>query len=204
MKSMIKKLPGHILFPSNRGERIYQLPFFKNEKLPKEYQRWQTTVDRLLHGVDCDGEMYLMVDQGKIRKGDCQRRPGVHVDGHWDKTLSMHHPGHRLTARGWDTGGGSGWNNFDDTRGGIILASDVLGSKAYLGEFEGKIKDGGDCSEISTEGLSQLLLQPYVGYLGNVTLLHESIPVDRDCKRTLVRITLPEDFEFPVEQRRAA
>ena len=73
----------------------------------------------------------------------------------------------------------------------IILASDVQASKAYIGEWGGEIKEGGDCSHLDVSYLKAVDLKPNTVYAGNVTMLHESTPVLVDSFRTLVRLSVP-------------
>lgn len=47
---------------------------------------------------------------------------------------------------------------------------------------------------IDTSHMKEVQLQANRIYVGNVNMLHESMPVAQDCSRTLVRITLPETF----------
>jgi hypothetical protein len=73
---------------------------------------------------------------------------------------------------------------------GIILASSVSAAMGYTGEFEGVIGDGGDCSHIDISGLSAFRMMSNQVYAGNVCCLHESIPVEQDCLRSLVRLNV--------------
>lgn len=74
---------------------------------------------------------------------------------------------------------------------GLILASNVCASRGFTGEFEGIIGDGGDCSHIDLSGLIEFKLNAGQVYAGNVTALHESIPVEADAYRQLVRLNVP-------------
>jgi hypothetical protein len=188
---MISKIVqiGNVSFPSFNEERLYQIPFKKNIPLPEELSHWQPTVDSMLVGVDTDEEMYLMVDQGTVEKGTTQRREGVHIDGNWE--ITGHSTGHRVMA--WDTGGGR-WSTKNLTTGGIILASNINGTKAYEGEVAGIVGEGGDCSHLDLRGLHTVEMQSNVAYLGNVTMLHEAVPAPQAHNRTLVRITLPASY----------
>jgi len=72
----------------------------------------------------------------------------------------------------------------------IILASDLRGCVGYVGEFEGPIGQGGDCSHVDLSTLTGHTLVPDRVYAGNVTFLHESVPIVAG-PRTLVRINVP-------------
>ena len=73
----------------------------------------------------------------------------------------------------------------------IILASTHRACRGFIGEFEGPIKDGGDCEHIDISHMHRLSMDPHVAYVGNVTALHESIPVAQDCYHQLVRLNVP-------------
>lgn len=167
-------------------------PFTKADGLPKDLSHWQETVDQMLYGIDAPGPIYIMIDQSEVRAGDPQRRPGVHIDGYWNPGINAHggsHRGHRIEASSWDTSGHIIKPSAE--KEAIILASDVSACRALHGEFNGEIGDGGDCSGLDLRGLVDIRMQPYTTYAGNVTMLHESLPVEQDCRRTLVRLNVP-------------
>lgn len=201
---------GSVRFPAFNKERHYMRPFTQAEGLPKDLRHWQTTVDQMLLGVDAPGPIYIMIDQSEVRAGAAQRRPGVHIDGYWNPGLSAHDSGGHVTkATGshrpepvhlsspraaWDTSPPR-WNTAH-LKGqwpaeAIILASDVQACRALVGAWDGVIGDGGDCSHLALAGLESITMQPNVAYAGNVTMLHESLPVAQDCRRTLVRLNVP-------------
>lgn len=186
MQSIVQQRGG-VTFPEFTGERVYMQKFFKKEGLPKYMERWQSTVDAMLDGIDTDKPIYIMVDQGEVRKGLSHRRPGVHIDGYWCEHLM----GHRGHVGSWDIGEGR-WNQCDfSTPEALILASDYSSAKAYMGEFEGECGEGGDFSHLDLSGLKCVNMEAGIVYAGNVTMLHESLPVYKDVKRTLVRLNVP-------------
>jgi len=182
MKSELKER-GQVTFPEHTGERIYMVPFTKAQGLPKEYARWQPTVDAMLADIHTDGPIYLMVDQGEVSPNKSHRRPRPHIDGNWIPEKNCH-----------STGSGSGGHKtkrgslYDEA---VILASDVSASCAYVGEFNGEFGEGGDCSHLDLSGLNRVQLQAGRAYSGNVTMIHESLPVNFTAKRTLVRLNVP-------------
>lgn len=197
--SSVKEL-NPVSFPDFTGERIYMHKFYKDTGLPSHLSRWQQTVDDMLLNVDTDKPIFLMVDQGIVKPNTSHRRPGPHIDGYWIEELQAHggSGGHRfnsddteiLTAKNgrWDTGG---WRtvNLSEPES-IILASDVAGCKAYVGDWNGPIGEGGDCSDISFSDLSEFTMQANSAYMGNVSFIHESIPLPIETRRTLVRLNL--------------
>lgn len=89
-------------------------------------------------------------------------------------------------------GNGPGWV-FDeqDRPEAIILASDLSASRALLGEWEGFICPGGDVSHLDLSHMQSVILDAHTAYAGNVTFVHESLPVLQDCYRTVVRLNVP-------------
>lgn len=192
MQSIIKER-SPVTFPRFIGERVYMRPFFQSEDLPSDLLRWQLTVDAMLDGVATDGPIYLMIDQGAVGAGIPHRRPGVHIDGYWEPN-----------AKGdWNDQGGR-WNDIGAhsipgehiaegslMEEAILLASTVAGCQGYVGSWHGLVGKGGDCSHIDLTGLTKVKFKPNQCYAGNVTALHESLPVPHDCLRTLVRLNVP-------------
>lgn len=210
MKSIVKEI-GTVTFPVHTMERAYMREFRKETGVPNDLKRWQPTIDQILAEVDTDGPIYLMIDQGFVKANQSHRRPGIHIDGYWIPELQTHSGGgghiHNTSGR-WDTPSpswihaknrgywdGDYWNTnpkaLDWPDEAIILASDVQASKAYVGEWNGEIKEGGDCSHLDVSHLKAVDLKPNIVYAGNVTMLHESTPVLVDSLRTLVRLSVP-------------
>ena len=75
-----------------------------------------------------------------------------------------------------------------------MLVSSVAGCRAWNGQFHGEPGEGGDCEHMrdQLDAAESLVMQPETVYLCNVWAVHESIPVERDMRRSLVRISLPE------------
>lgn len=90
IQSIVQKR-GSVAFPQFIGERVYMREFRKSMGLPSDLKdRWQHTVDAMLDGVDTDGPIYIMIDQGLVKAGTTQRRPGLHIDGYWHPAISAH------------------------------------------------------------------------------------------------------------------
>jgi len=209
---------GPVPFPAFTGERVYMREFTKAAGLPPDLVRWQDTVDAMLDGVDTSGPVFLMVDQAHVKVATTHRRPGLHVDGYWHPTLQAHGGGggghsirptepvggHSHGGRGSHRGVPepiSGDHSHRRPRGGhlhagenaegLILASDVLGCAAYVGRFDGQPGDGGDCAHIDASGLLRVDMEPGRAWAGHtLTMLHEALPVRRDCLRTVVRLNV--------------
>lgn len=78
-------------------------------------------------------------------------------------------------------------------KGGMIIASNYEACKGWLGEFKEIPLDGGDCSHMDLSNLETFILKPNKVYLGNSTFIHESLQINEDVKRQMIRITLPEE-----------
>lgn len=195
---------SRVQFPLFAGERHYMIPFFQSEGLSVHLSHWQPTVDAMLEGIETYAPIYFMADQSFVGAGQTQRRPGLHVDGYWHPDLHAHgggghrgygghYPsGHR--GRGGHTGRhmASGWDEVDFSEPeALILASNVSAARAYLGDYDGPIGDGGDASKIDVSNLRVMHMEKNVAYCGTVATLHESLPVRVDCHRTLVRLNCP-------------
>lgn len=186
-KSIVQQR-GPVPFAAHIGERIYMQEFHKGEPLPANLRRWAPTLDAMLDDVDTDGPLYLMIDQGVVRTGTSHRRPGVHIDGYWVPAISAHGGSH---VGSWDNGKGN-WLHADYAEHeGILLASSVQAAQAYSGVFAGQPGEGGDCTHIDLTGLVPTAMLAGQCYAGNVTMLHESLPVAFDVLRTVVRINVP-------------
>ena len=184
-------------FPVFMGERHYMIKFFKDQGLPDFISRFQDTVDGMLLSIDTkidgiDQPIFITIDEKLIKKGSTHRRGGVHIDGYWIEELQAHGGGHRMSASGLDTGGGINWKTGCDfsTPESIVLASSVAASKGWLGEYENNVGEGGDCTHLDLSKMETFILQPNITYRGNVAFLHESIPVEYDTERTLIRLNI--------------
>lgn len=79
--------------------------------------------------------------------------------------------------------------------GGIILASNFEACTGWIGNFEGDIGVGGDCSKVElTHG--EFTLKKDTVYYGNNHFIHESLPMSDDIHRVLARITLPSSHQY--------
>lgn len=81
--------------------------------------------------------------------------------------------------------------DINDRPEAIILASDISASRALLGEWQGLVKPGGDVSHLDLSHMQPVILEAHTAYAGNVTFVHESLPLLQDCNRTLVRLNVP-------------
>lgn len=73
----------------------------------------------------------------------------------------------------------------------IVLASNVAACRALVGEYDGKIGSGGDVTHLDLSHMREVMFEANRAYAGNVTFVHESLPVQFDCERTVVRLNVP-------------
>jgi hypothetical protein len=126
---------------------------------------------------------FLTIDEGLVKAGSTQRRSGVHIDGNWlgerhggHNSIMAHGPVHRLSG----------------IEQQLVIASSTIGCDVFLGKYEQRGRfNGGDCSYVDTSSLKHLRTLPGVAYVGGAcSMLHEAAPIDKDLKRTFVRINL--------------
>lgn len=208
---------GRVELPVWKGERHYMIPFQQRQGLPDFIGRFQPAVDAMLAGIETKHDIYIMIDESEVFAGRSQRRPGVHVDGYWIDGKHSQHRGRKLGAHAWDRSGvhaphrgshapkpaedkhsparhsaGASWHNPDWTfPEAIVLASNVSSARAYIGEYSEQPGEGGDYSHLDVSGLGVVNLDAGHVYAGNVCMLHESLPVRENVKRTLVRLNVP-------------
>lgn len=201
MQSIVQTI-GAVNFPAFMGERVYMREFTKEKGLPQDLKRWQPTVDAMLDGVDTDGPIFIMIDQKIVEPNTTHRRPGMHLDGYWNAAKQRHggvpRPGHITDLQAAQTMGywDRPWNapkpgEISLCPEALILASDVIGCRALLGEWEGEIGEGGDVSHLDLSHMEEFVMQANMAYAGNVSMLHESIPLPVETKRSLVRLSVP-------------
>lgn len=204
MKSNIREL-GTVEFPEHTGERVYMVKFTKKDGLPKELSRWSKTVDTMMAHIKDWDHAFLMIDQGEVKAGTTHRRGGAHIDGNWVEANASHGgggghmgggerdgPSHRQGGHRSRNSADGLWHSEAFTPEALVLASNVEACVGYVGEIDGHPKVGGDCSHLDLSKTSKVVLRKNTAYSGNVTMVHESIPVEKDCKRTLVRINVPQ------------
>jgi len=197
-KSIVQRR-GTVPFPMFMGDRIYMLPLIHG-RVAHEHKRWQPTIDAMINGINIPNKMFLMVDEKYMQAGTYHRRPGPHIDGYWVEGAGHRgegqHGGTPSPSRhggGGHRGGGGGhaWAGPYTELEAILLASNVSSCTAYEGQYEGEIKEGGSCESINLSTMKKLVMDEYTCYAGNVTMVHESMPVTTDCFRQLVRINVP-------------
>lgn len=170
-----------------------QLESFKS--LPGKMDKFNSIIKSMIDFLPYQkGKSYVTIDRKKLNKGETHRRGGVHIDGNY--------------CFGW---GGSGWScgtqgkylpsdkhllQYGSKLGGMIIVSDEEACKIWEGEIEGLPGQGGDCNHL-TDQLNYLptkILNKNTCYWLNSMGVHESLPLNNSCERTLIRLTLPENY----------
>ena len=77
----------------------------------------------------------------------------------------------------------------------MLIVSSYEACKGWNGDYEGQPNQGGDCSHLDLSKMESFILKKNNLYWGNSTFIHESLPLEEDVKRQLIRITLPSDAE---------
>lgn len=182
-----------ITLPEYKGDQIYMHEFdISNPILPPGYDRWYEVLKEMIkYSPIKKGKAYITIDEKLITKGNSHRRGGPHTDGNY--------------LFGWG-GGGSGWLTGEDGRflpreqheeqycsnkGGMLIVSSYEACKGWNGDFNGQPNQGGDCSHLDLSKMDTFNLKSNMLYWGNSTFIHESLPIQEDVKRQLIRVTLP-------------
>lgn len=147
------------------------------------YEDYLEPVLSLLWAVSVHrGTAHMTVDEKVVKAGWSQRRPKPHVDGCFNGH-DWQHPT-------------PGWNHYCNhlpvPRMAVIVAASEPGCVAWRGEFEGEPRRDGDLSHLEL-GKGELL-QANTGYLLSPDCIHESLVMERDTRRTFLRIALPLEF----------
>jgi hypothetical protein len=192
---------GQVKFPRITDvTQVYMHPMMIGEKidLPKGAESFTPVVESMLAMLDstAQGKAFVTIDRRTVFAGKTHRRPGPHVDGNF--IYEWHGGG------GWLTGEAGRFLEphahklqYCNPLGGMLIASDHKACRVWTGRFEGEPNQGGDCSHLQSQlnKAPTFLMEEKALYLGNSTCIHESLPVERDVFRTLVRITLPADLK---------
>lgn len=175
---------GPIDFPHYMGVQVYMLPHVKGEQYPEGFGVWGDFIDTMTHMVPHTGlPMYITIHQSLVKAGGHQRKPGPHVDGYWVPGIE----GDIIHSGGF---GGPGQPHHPDEA--IIIASNVLGTKYWDGQWDGERKLHGDCSHIDLSGMEEKIASPGRIWAGHTDqFIHESIESERAELRTFVRVNAP-------------
>lgn len=183
--------------------RIYMLPFELNNlnSIPEEFIDVVTKmVSSLTNKI---GTAYLIVDGRVVKFSETHRKGGAHIDGNYLGSCVQSEDGWGGWSNenvGWSSWNGTGIKienghekSYESSKGGILLLSNYPASRGWNGTFSGHVGKGGDCSHINLP--DGFILEQNTIYFGNSQWIHESMPIDKTTHRTIIRITLPLDYE---------
>lgn len=191
---------GSLALPPFAGTRVYMQSHILGERVRiQDNPAFEDPIEKMLANVQDDGaKVFITIDQKLVLPGKTHRRPGAHVDGNF--------------IFSWSSGGG-GWLTGENGRvlspenhklqyvnpmGGMLIVSDYQACRAWVGEIDDEPGQGGNCAHMADKlkTLESFLLDPNQVYLGNSTCVHESLPIQEEVQRTLIRITLAPSFKL--------
>lgn len=195
MKSIYKNLGGVIKMPSFSNRKLYMhKTSMDGVILPKQFKDFLEPVSTMLGKlVKHDNVCYITIDE-KVVKNNTHRRGGIHVDYNWYEDIKGHSK-HRPYAGSWDNPFPQ-WKPVITEKGGMLLCSNYEGCQVYKGDFDGVIKEGGDCSLIDISNLETETMPKEEVYYLNSTGIHESLKIDEKVERTLIRINFHPEYQF--------
>ena len=85
---------------------------------------------------------------------------------------------------------------ISDTKGGILCAATAKGCQAWEGNFQGEVGAEGDFSTMEKQLTEdkKVILQKDTLYFMSSNTPHETLPIYKGNRRTLIRITLHEEY----------
>ena len=183
-KSEFEKM-GVVTFPDFTGVRVMMLPIVLGNMgtVPDYLENWRPALAALCAMMpDSIGEVgYVTIDEAELKRGEVQRRPGLHVDG-------VYHGG----PGGWAVP--APWAPPDGRhRGGMLIASTHRSVRVWSQEFEGEPGSEGECEHLlpQCQEDSETWIEPdQVLWCGGLCV-HEAMPMPDDAKRQFVRLSMP-------------
>lgn len=177
--------------------QIYMQPFKLSQSNKFEGNKYFSLIKSMLSHITASGIAYLTIDEKLVRNGQSHRRGGPHTDGNYIYGW----------GGGWLTGSAGRYlpenqhkEQYCSHTGGMIIASSYSACEGWVGEFSQEPKQGGCCSHVDLSAMDNIKLNENTIYLGNSTFIHESLPVNKDVYRQLIRITLPHDHCISTEK----
>lgn len=176
----------------------YSLRLMTSVRVKKEL--FDEAILSMMENIEPVGKTaWITIHGEKLKKGDILRRPGKHIDGRYDPdifdwTCDTVDFNEYLEKKAPPVDSKFHQVLYNSSMGGILLASNYSACLGYVGEFEGTAGLGGDCEHIKVN--DPIRLKANKVYYGNSTFIHESIPVEEDVCRVVVRITLPRNHIY--------
>jgi hypothetical protein len=186
-----------IKFPEYTGVRTYMVTTTGvNVVLPENLKPYEEQVQNLCDVVGHKGTIHVTVDEKELTEGETHRKPEPHVDGRFlqDGQFSW---GHANAGNfegfncGWDHAVVSGWNhtcNEIPNRMAVAVASNVPACRVFHGIFEGTPSEQGSLQHIANQLGKGQIVSANNWHLLSPDCVHESLPVNFDCKRSFIRV----------------
>jgi hypothetical protein len=80
--------------------------------------------------------------------------------------------------------------------GGMLLVADNVGCQVWKGDIKGEIGEGGCCANVDLTGLQSEIMRPNEVFYLNALGIHESIKLNHDAQRSLIRIAFHPNYKF--------
>lgn len=186
--------------------------------LPAQFKQYEKALNDIMVDVptqDENMEHYVTIDSKFFTTKDFLRREGIHIDGNfcadpdfkgstWGGTTTTW-GGTHCTPEMEITTNWVSEHNIDipigtyvsDNLGGLIVVSNEVGCKAWEGEFNGRVGNEGDFSEMEdqlTEDNEIVFGKDEVWMMSSNTP-HETLLIDQGKRRTFMRITLAHNYD---------
>lgn len=189
MESVYQNIGVPVVMPEFKKRYLYMYKtHMDNVILPELFQDYVPTIKNILKNIkDKNNVCYITIDEKHIDH-ECHRRPGIHVDYNWYEELNDH---------GGSTHGGH--KNHELVKGGMLLVSNYPGCQVYKGQFDGVIGDDGCCKNIDVSNLQSEIMQSGYVYYINPVGIHESLKIDKEVDRTLIRINFHPEYDFKLK-----
>lgn len=172
----LKKL-GTVEFPESKGININMMPFIMGDvsTIPEEYRGYVPMINACNLPESEIGKVgYLTITESNVTKGESQRRGGVHVEKH--------------PNRSWGGGGGA-WGGY---KGGLFMASNVSNSCKVWNQYVEVPGMMGDCEHLRSElGEGELLQKNELIWMTDGTP-HESMSLQEGTHRQFFRLVTSE------------
>lgn len=183
-----------VFAPKFQGIRIHMLPIVLGEPLPESVNQYDSLVKQIADSTGYTGNhAFLMVDESFVPAGQHHRRPGIHVEGHWNISAHGPQPGrHRPTPEPLHrpprhSGVGAVCEQ-------VLMWSNTGGTAFYKGRYTRDFATdwrGGDCSDVDVSKMDRITSGPYELWETDVVGLHETTPMPINSHRQFLRINIP-------------
>jgi len=180
-----------VTFPPSSNININMMPFIIGDisSIPEEYRQYWPMIE-LCHGLQKEaGKVgFLTIHESDTRKGESQRRGGVHVDSPGLMREGASYYTEREIECEW--GSGAIYTVLDEVFGGIYMASNVRDSTRV---WNVRVKPHAIGHMGDVEHLRDLLCKQNTLHSGQLVWLtdktpHESLPMKQDCHRQYFRV----------------